>query len=77
MSANEVELGRRWLTAFVGGWAHDRNGEITVRFLQDVGSKAIAAAQAQADLLAARLGGVRLTARTRGKTWLEQELSNS
>lgn len=66
-----------WNGAIVGGWAHDRDGEITVRFLQDVGSEAVAAAQAQADLLAARLGGVRLTARTRGKTWLEQELSSS
>jgi hypothetical protein len=64
-----------WNGAIVGGWAHDRNGEIVVRFLQDVGSEAVAAAQAQAELLASRLGGVRLTARTRGKTWLEQELT--
>ncbi|MDQ1721187.1 MAG: hypothetical protein QOI26_921 [Pseudonocardiales bacterium] len=61
--------------AIVGGWAHDRDGRLVVRFLQDVGSEALAAAQAQADLLASRLGGVRLTARTRGKTWLEQELT--
>ena len=47
-----------------------------MRFLHDVGSEAVAAAQAQADLLASRLGGVRLTARTRGKTWLEQELTS-
>ncbi|MEO6501337.1 MAG: winged helix DNA-binding domain-containing protein [Jatrophihabitantaceae bacterium] len=65
-----------WNGAIVGGWAHDRNGEIVVRFLQDVGSEAVAAAQAQADLLAGRLGSVRLTARTRGKTWLEQELTS-
>jgi hypothetical protein len=64
-----------WNGAIVGGWASDRNGEIVVRFLQDVGSEAVAAAQAQADLLAGRLGGVRLAARTRGKTWLEQELT--
>jgi hypothetical protein len=64
-----------WNGAIVGGWASDRNGEIVVRFLQDVGSEAVAAAQAQAHLLAGRLGGVRLTARTRGKTWLEQELT--
>ena len=64
-----------WNGAIVGGWAHDRNGEIVVRFLRDVGSEAVAAAQAQADLLTGRLGGVRLTARTRGKTWLEQELT--
>jgi hypothetical protein len=64
-----------WNGAVVGGWAHDRNGDIVVRFLQDAGSDAVAAAQAQADLLAGRLGGVRLTARTRGKTWLEAELT--
>ncbi|MEO7262816.1 MAG: winged helix DNA-binding domain-containing protein [Jatrophihabitantaceae bacterium] len=64
-----------WNGAIVGGWAHDRDGQIVVRFLQDVGSEAVAAAQAQAELLAGRLGGVRLTARTRGKTWLEQELT--
>jgi DNA glycosylase AlkZ-like len=64
-----------WNGAIVGGWAHDRSGEIVVRFLQDAGSDATAAAQAQADLLAGRLGGVRLTARTRGKTWLEAELT--
>ncbi|HEY0165458.1 MAG TPA: winged helix DNA-binding domain-containing protein [Jatrophihabitans sp.] len=64
-----------WNGEIVGGWAHDRDGEIVVRFLRDVGSEAVTAAQAQAELLAGRLGGVRLTARTRGKTWLEQELS--
>jgi hypothetical protein len=64
-----------WNGAIVGGWATDRDGEIVVRFLQDVGSDAVAAARAQADLLAGRLGGVRLPARTRGKTWLETELT--
>ncbi|MGI8664439.1 MAG: winged helix DNA-binding domain-containing protein [Jatrophihabitans sp.] len=59
----------------VGGWAQDRDGEIVTRFLRDVGSEAQAAVHAQAAALAARLGGVRLTARTRGKTWLEHELS--
>jgi len=64
-----------WDGAIVGGWAHDRDGQLVVRFLQDVGSEAAAAAQAQADRLTGQLGGVRLTARTRGKTWLEQELT--
>jgi hypothetical protein len=59
----------------VGGWAHNQDGEIVLRFLTDVGSQAVAAAHAQAELLAGRLGAVRLSARTRGKTWLEQELS--
>ncbi len=61
--------------AIVGGWAQSRDGEIVVRFLQDVGHDAAAAVQAQAELLAPRLGGVRLTARTRGRTWLEHELA--
>ncbi|MDQ1739800.1 MAG: hypothetical protein QOE53_1452 [Pseudonocardiales bacterium] len=64
-----------WNGEIVGGWAQDRDGRIVVRFLRDVGSEAVAAAQAKADLLADRLGGVRLTARSRGKTWLEQELT--
>jgi hypothetical protein len=59
----------------VGGWAQDRTGEIVVRFLEEVGAQAAAAVRAKAELLAPKLGGVRLTARTRGKTWLERELT--
>ena len=54
----------------------DRDGEIVCRFLEDAGANAVAAADAAAQRLAGLLGGVRLTARTRGMTWLEQELSS-
>ena len=58
-----------------GGWAQDPDGQIVCRFLEDVGSEAVAAADAAAARLAAVLGPVRLTARTRGQTWLEEELA--
>jgi len=64
-----------WDGRIVGGLAQDRDGEIVCRFLEDAGSEAVAAAQAAAQRLAVTLGGVRLTARTRGPTWLEQELA--
>jgi hypothetical protein len=64
-----------WDGRIVGGWAQDRSGEIVCRFLEDAGSAAVAAVEAAAQRTAAILGGVRLTARTRGMTWLEQELA--
>jgi hypothetical protein len=64
-----------WNGRIVGGWAQDAAGEIVCRFLEDVGSDAVAAVAAAADRRAALLGDVRLTARTRGMTWLEQELA--
>jgi hypothetical protein len=64
-----------WDGRIVGGWAQARDGEIVCRFLEDAGSEAAAAAQAAAEHLAAVLGPVRLTARTRGRTWLEEELA--
>jgi hypothetical protein len=64
-----------WDGRIVGGWAQDKTGEIVCRFLQDAGADAAAAVQAAAARLAELLGPVRLTARTRGKTWLEQELA--
>jgi Winged helix DNA-binding domain len=65
-----------WDGRIVGGWAQDRGGEIVCRFLDDAGSEAAAAAEAAAQRLAGLLGGVRLSARTRGRTWLEQELAS-
>ncbi len=65
-----------WNGEIVGGWAQNGDGEIVTRFLQDVGSDAVAAVRAQAESLAPRLNGVQLSARTRGKTWLEQELTS-
>ncbi|MFF8642761.1 winged helix DNA-binding domain-containing protein [Streptomyces sp. NPDC015345] len=64
-----------WNGRIVGGWAQDSRGEIVCRFLEDVGSDAQSAVRGEAERLAARLGGVRLTARTRGRTWLEEELA--
>ncbi len=65
-----------WDGRIVGGWAQDRGGEIVCRFLEDAGSAAVTAAEAAAERLAGLLGGVRLSARTRGRTWLEQELAD-
>ncbi len=64
-----------WDDRIVGGWAQDRDGQIVCRFLEDAGSDAAAAAEAAAARLAVLLGGVRLAPRTRGRTWLEQELA--
>lgn len=64
-----------WDGRIVGGWAQDRGGEIVCRFLEDVGSDAEAAVRAEAERLAVPLGEVRLSPRTRGRTWLEDELA--
>ncbi|WP_282088459.1 winged helix DNA-binding domain-containing protein [Streptomyces tendae] len=64
-----------WDGRIVGGWAQDGGGEIVCSFLEDVGSDAEAAVRAEAERLAVPLGDVRLTARTRGRTWLEDELA--
>jgi Winged helix DNA-binding domain len=64
-----------WDGRIVGGWAQDGDGEIVCRFLEDAGSDAAAAAEAAAHRLAGVLGGARLAARTRGRTWLEDELA--
>ncbi|GGK12499.1 hypothetical protein GCM10011583_50700 [Streptomyces camponoticapitis] len=64
-----------WDGRVVGGWAQDRSGEIVCRFLEDVGADARAAVRREAERLAVPLGEVRLSARTRGRTWLEDELA--
>ncbi|MFG2647791.1 winged helix DNA-binding domain-containing protein [Streptomyces sp. NPDC048436] len=64
-----------WNGRIVGGWAQDSEGEIVCRFLEDIGAAGRTAVHAEADRLAARLDGVRLTARTRGRAWLEEELA--
>jgi hypothetical protein len=64
-----------WNGRIVGGWAQDRTGQVVCRFLTDVGAEAIAAADAAAERLAKIVGPVRLAPRTRGRTWLEQELA--
>jgi hypothetical protein len=64
-----------WDGRVVGGWAQARDGEIVCRFLEDAGSAAVTAAEGAAERLGAVLGDVRLSARTRGLTWLEEELA--
>jgi hypothetical protein len=59
----------------VGGWAQREGGEVVFRLLEDVGSAATAAIEAEADRLGAWFGGVRVTPRFR--TPLERELSSS
>jgi hypothetical protein len=64
-----------WDGRVVGGWAHRADGSITYRFLEDVGADAVAGVEAAAERLAARLSPVRITARGRGPTLVEQELA--
>jgi Winged helix DNA-binding domain len=64
-----------WDGRIVGGWAHRADGEVVCRFLEDVGADAVAAVRTAAERLAARLGPVRITARARGPTLVEQELA--
>ena len=63
-----------WLDGrIVGGWAQRETGEIVVRLLEDVGSEATAAAEAEAEALSEWLGDTAVTPRVR--TPLEKELS--
>ncbi|MFB8352578.1 winged helix DNA-binding domain-containing protein [Streptomyces niveus] len=64
-----------WDGRIVGGWAQDGSGGIVCRFLEDVGADAEAAVRREAERLAGPLGTVRLSPRTRGRTWLEDELA--
>jgi hypothetical protein len=50
-----------WDGRVVGGWSQRRDGEIVYRLLEDVGSHAEAAVEAEAERLAAWLGEVRLS----------------
>lgn len=54
------------------GWA-DRDGEVAVRLLEDIGADAVAAVEAEAADLATWLGPARVTPRFR--TPLERELT--
>jgi hypothetical protein len=64
-----------WDGRVIGGWASRPGGEIAVRFLEDAGADAVAAVEAAAEQLAVRLGPVRITARGRGPSPVEQELA--
>jgi hypothetical protein len=65
-----------WNGRVVGGWTTDAEGRVVHRFLEDVGAEARAAVRTEADRLTALLDGTRLAPRTRGRTWLEQELAD-
>jgi hypothetical protein len=64
-----------WDGRVIGGWASRPGGEIAVRFLEDAGADAVAAVEAAAEQLAARLGPARVTARGRVPSPVEQELT--
>jgi Winged helix DNA-binding domain len=78
-----------WDGRVIGGWAQRAatgegaggmgrrvgGGEIAVRFLEDAGADAVAAVEAAAEQLSARLGPVRITARGRGPSPVERELT--
>jgi hypothetical protein len=66
-----------WNGRVVGGWTTDADGTVVHRFLEDVGAEARAAVDTEADRLTALLDGTRLAPRTRGRTWLEQELADA
>jgi hypothetical protein len=58
----------------VGGWAQHKDGEVRFRLLEDVGAEAIAAIERAAAELTERLAEVRLSARARRYSPVEQEL---
>jgi hypothetical protein len=62
-----------WDGRVVGGWAQRRDGEIVVELLEDAGSDARTALEAEAERLRAMIGDVRVTPRFR--TPLERKLS--
>jgi hypothetical protein len=62
-----------WAGRIIGGWAQRPSGEIVCRILEDAGSEAVAAVEAQAERLGSWLGSARVTPRFR--TPLERELS--
>lgn len=63
-----------WDGRIVGGWAHRPSGEIAMKLLDDIGSSARSELERQADRLATKLGDIRLAARGRRYSPLENEL---
>ena len=62
-----------WAGRVIGGWAQRSSGEVVYRLLEDAGSEATAAVEAEAARLASWLGTLRVTPRYRSP--LERELS--
>jgi len=62
-----------WAGQVIGGWAQRSSGEIVFRLLEDAGSDAVAAVEAEAAKLESWLGPLRVTPRFRAP--LERELS--
>lgn len=62
-----------WDGRIVGGWAQRADGEVVVRILEDVGSEARGAIDAEAERLRVWLGSARVTPRFRAP--LERELA--
>ena len=63
-----------WDGRIVGGWAQRKDGEITIRLLEDVGAQASAALDSTAQQLQEWIGPARITPRFR--TPLERELAS-
>ncbi len=61
-----------WEGRVVGGWAQRKDGEIAIRFLEEVPAEAVDAVAREADRVAGVLGPLRVTPRFR--TPLEREL---
>ncbi|CAM3150551.1 winged helix DNA-binding domain-containing protein [Saccharomonospora xinjiangensis] len=63
-----------WNGRVVGAWTQAANGDVVYRLLEDVGSEAVAAIDAEADRLTRALGGVRLAPRARNRSPIERQL---
>lgn len=62
-----------WDGRIVGGWAQLRSGDVVFRLLEDVGTEAVAAIEAEAARLQSAIGPIRVTPRFH--TPLERDLS--
>jgi hypothetical protein len=63
-----------WDGRIIGGWAQAADGEIRFRLLEDVGADGIAAIEARASEVAARVGAARLSPRARARSPVESGL---
>jgi hypothetical protein len=63
-----------WDGRIIGGWAQAADGEIRFRLLEDVGADGVAAIEARASELTARVGAARLSPRARSRSPVESGL---